>query len=367
MNVDHDWQAFKGSGTPRSTDMELAPPLLDPTAFGGGDGYVVSDALRDAVNVAIALGQPLLLTGAPGCGKTRLADAIAYELRLPKLSFHTKTTSTARDLLYTYDALRRFHDAQDVSKKTNVEQYIEYQALGLAIILSMDRNEANEILPEGWFDDYFGDAPRDAHEEKRRARTEGWWPPRDRPTRSVVLVDEIDKAPRDLPNDLLDEFEGMRFEVREVDVQELEDRPRPRFAAPADRRPIVILTSNSERDLPDAFLRRCVYYHIPFPDEAELKRIVERRLGLAELVNERTRTIVDAAVKEFLDIRERPLDKQPATGELLAWLRVLQRLNLDVSDPAQRDAVAFTYSVLAKTQHDLDLLRGDGASARRAP
>ncbi|NIM17308.1 MAG: AAA family ATPase, partial [Candidatus Aminicenantes bacterium] len=153
--------------------------------------YIAGEGLRNAVNVALALGQPLLITGEPGTGKTQLADSIAWELGLPVMEFHTKTTSAAVDLFYQYDALRRFQDAQVPEKKQlNIDDYITYQALGNAILLTMPPAEANKYLPE---------------------ELQGIGP-----TRSVVLIDEIDKAPRDLPNDVLDEIEKMRFTVKET-------------------------------------------------------------------------------------------------------------------------------------------------------
>jgi len=204
--------------------------------------------------------------------------------------------------------------------EVDIETYITYEALGLAILLSMDPVEANHYLPE-------------------RLRDRG-------PSRSLVLVDEIDKAPRDLPNDILNEVEQMSFTVQETGRT---------FTADQRFRPILVFTSNSEKNLPDAFLRRCVFFHIAFPDSARLKEIVQRRLPLGSF----TPQMLDQAIAQFEQIRSLPLKKKPATAECLAWLRILDKMELDVANlkPGQAEALAFSYSVLAKGKEDLALLR----------
>ena len=192
MSPPNDFHVFSGNGEPIAKrgvappEFERLPTLDDPA------GYDAEPGLRDAVNVAIQLGQPLLVTGEPGTGKTQLGAAIAYELGQPgALECHTKTTSSARDLFYRYDALGHFHAAQ--FRRDNppaVEEFIAYEALGLAILLAQDPIEAKDDLP-------------------KKYREVG-------PIRSVVLIDEIDKAPRDLPNDVLNEIEHMTFTVRET-------------------------------------------------------------------------------------------------------------------------------------------------------
>jgi len=219
----------------------------------------------------IQLDQPLLVTGEPGCGKTALAWEVAAQLGCRVLEFHTKSTSVARDLLYQVDSLRRFHDAStgDASAK-DAGKYLAYRALGEAI------------------------------------RS---------PTTVVVLIDEIDKAARDFPNDLLNELDQMEFEVPDVE-------PPLRFRANAKH--FILITSNSERRLPMPFLRRCVYAHVKFPDAETLAKIVDLHCGSP------ARSFVALAVHRFLELRETEgLAKPPTTGELIAWVRILQRMGID--------------------------------------
>ncbi len=240
---------------------------------GEGEGYIADEALADAVNTAICVGQPLLVTGEAGCGKTTLAGAVAHKLGLgPPLRFFTRSTSRAQDLLYTFDAVRRFHDiqARQDERARDPMSYIQWGPLGRAIV-----------------------------EDAKR----------------VVLIDEIDKAPRDFPNDLLRELDKMEFEVPELDGEARHKR--------AKRRPIVIITSNVERQLPAPFLRRCVFHEIAFPDGDRLKEIVElhlrRRPGLAL-----DRALLDAAVSTFEELRRlKGWVKKPGTGELLSWVYAL--------------------------------------------
>ena len=205
------------------------PITLDLSRRRSGDPfgpYVLSPQLATTINVALALDQPLLVTGDPGCGKTALAWAVAAQLGCEVLEFHTKSTSTARDLLYHVDSLRRFHDAnaRDPAAK-NANNYLSYRALGQAI---------------------------------RSPRT------------TVVLIDEIDKAPRDFPNDLLNELDRMAFEVPDVE---------PKLTFQASAKHFVLITSNIERRLPLPFLRRCVYARIEFPGDEVLAKIVELHCG----------------------------------------------------------------------------------------
>jgi MoxR-like ATPase len=273
--------------------------------------------LRDAVNVALFLGQPLLVTGEPGTGKTQLAYSVAYELGLGQpLVFNSKTTSTATDLFYTYDALGHFHASRFEQFASHASSFVRYQALGLAILRSCGYEPSSSGSP-------------------RKSRV---------PCRSVVLIDEIDKAPRDFVNDILIETEGLTFEVRETGES---------FSANPDERPVVILTSNSERQLPDAFLRRCVYCHIAFPDLHELRVIVKNRLGVGSSDDS---DLVDSAIRRFDDIRRLNLSKPPATAELLSWIRVLEHfgLNPDASSANDGDKakLSASLSALAKNPED---------------
>ena len=319
MKPETQFRMYAGDGTAQPNGNG-APPLDETVWRDDPKDYLAEDGLRDAVNVAITLGQPLIVTGEPGTGKTQLAGSVAHGLGLPApLVFHTKSTSTARDLFYRYDSLRHFHDSQFSKGDLSIEGYVEYAPLGLAILLAMDPRDADPFLPAA----LTGKGPM----------------------RSVVLVDEVDKAPRDLPNDILDELETMSFSVAETGR---------RFAADRRYKPILVLTSNSEKVLPDAFLRRCVYYHVSFPSGERLQAIVRRRLGPTRLAQES----IDHAIRHFEQLRELSLRKKPATAELIAWLRVLDRLQIDIANPkpGQRDAIALTYSILAKSKEDLAML-----------
>ncbi len=317
-------ELYEGDGVPVSQRGHVLPEF-EPPDLEHPENYIADKGLREAVNVALALGQPLLVTGEPGTGKTQLAFSIAYELELPLLEFYTKTTSTAVDLFYQYDALRRFQDSNTPGKEINAENYITYQALGIAILLSQPLDKVKALLPADF------------------RETAG-------PARSVVLIDEIDKAPRDFSNDLLNEVDKMRFTVRETGNI---------FKAEQRFRPILILTSNSEKNLPDAFLRRCIFYHIPFPTEERLKEIVLRRFGKKEdFTPEFIRGVMNA-IKHFSEIRDLDLKKKPATAELLPWIQILQSLEADMDNlkSGQDDKLSLSYSILAKTREDLAFLK----------
>src|SRR4051812_44262074 len=312
-NEDQFW-IFRGRDA-RADGQPTLPPAASESRWEDPQHYVAGEGLRHAVNVAIALARPLLITGEAGTGKTQLAYRMAYELTpdTPRpLRFQTKARAEASDLFYRYDALRHFQDVHVNQNKTvTARQFIRIEALGIAILRACaDREHANSYLPE----------------EMRVAA----------PVRSVVLIDEIDKAPRDLPNDLLGEIEHMFFEIKETGE---------RFEAESHFRPVVLLTSNSERDLPDAFLRRCVYYHIPPPNRDALREIVVKRANPSSAFSPE---MLENALVKYEAVRTRATKKKPSTDELIAWVRVLDRLHIDPAKPkpGERETLGFTYSIL---------------------
>jgi MoxR-like ATPase len=250
----------------------------------------------------ILLGQPLLLTGEAGTGKTQFAYNLAWELGLDEpLKFETKSTSVSRDLFYTYDIFRRFHDMQqnkaDHSDTVDALSYIQYQALGKAILYSTENENIRKYVPKDFLD-----------VSKKR---------------SVVLIDEVDKASRDFPNDILNEIDLMYFRIPELGNIRINANPK--------MSPIVIITSNSEKDLPDPFLRRCAYYHINFPKKEELKKIVLGRFG--ENVHGMS-DFLDQALGLFYTIRDTPnLRKKPSIAEVLSWIFILQKESTDRLNP----------------------------------
>lgn len=233
--------------------------------------FVPGDELEAAINAALAVGSPLLITGEPGTGKTQAAYYTAYKLGIePVLHYQVKSDSSASDLLYYFDAVRYFRDANmgkdkvrqsGFSKKSYVEKRLLWEALE-------------------------SDTPR------------------------VLLIDEIDKAPRDFPNDLLHELDRMEFKIAETQSV---------VKTSPERRPVVFITSNSERRLPEPFLRRCAYHHIQFDEELVRKAVRSRIADYRKLSPE----FIDLAIRRFLALRAKPLRKPPSTAELFVWLQVL--------------------------------------------
>lgn len=263
--------------------------------------YLMDSRLQRAVELAYALNKPLLVSGEPGTGKTQLAwhvaDLLAKQTEgtpAPFLSepieFYTKSTSAATDLFYTYDAVSHFRSKE----QTETNAFVDFTALGRARVLAHGRNSPALLA---------------ANMQPLLDRCDRLTAT---PQSSVVLIDEIDKAPKEFPNDLLNEMESGEFRIRELNFSLKK--------AQNDARVVVILTSNFEKSLPNAFLRRCVFYHIPFPSDEQLLEIVDLRLGLSQspAVSEALRRF-----RSFRDQARQASSRVPSTAEFLDWLRVL--------------------------------------------
>ncbi len=265
--------------------------------------FVADDELVDAVNVSLGLGSPLLLTGEPGTGKTQVASYLAWYFGIPVFPLYVRSGTTADDLLYHFDAVAYLYAANDPAREKG----------------GLDK------------EDFIRRGPL--------------WKAFEHPGTSVVLIDEIDKAPRDFPNDLLNVLDQHHFEVRELDRTIAREEHQPP--------PVVVITSNSERRLPEPFLRRCVFHHLELTPEL-VERAVAARLGDFPDLSEELR---EAAVSRFFDLRDRDLRKKPATAELLAWLTHLATrpgLRLDDLDVALGELPAL--SLLIKDRGDQELL-----------
>jgi MoxR-like ATPase len=269
MNYPFQLIDYRKKGTIKNPKILEERPFtqFDSTFAADAKLFISGEELDTAINTSIAVGEPLLITGEPGTGKTQTAYYAAFKLGVePVLHFQVKSDTTARDLLYHFDAVQYFHDAAIKSKnKLNKADYIEERPLWEAMK---------------------SDHPR------------------------VLLIDEIDKASRDFPNDLLHELDKMEFTITETEQL---------ISSSLSMRPMVFITSNSERRLPEPFLRRCVYHHIEF-DSRVLEKAIQNRMheftGLSD-------DFIQMALERFLTLRSKALRKVPATGEFLVWLRVL--------------------------------------------
>ena len=266
--------------------------------FEGTSNYIATDDLKIAVNAAVALERPLLIKGEPGTGKTVLAYEIAKAMNAPLITWHIKSTTKAHNGLYEYDAVSRLRDSQ----------------LGEARV----------------------------HDVRNYLKPGKLWEAFTAPNRPVLLIDEIDKADIEFPNDLLQELDRMEFYVQETDE-----------TIRAEVRPIVIITSNNEKELPDAFLRRCFFHYIRFPDDATMKAIVEVHFpGIKP-------RLVSEALKTFYEIRDTPgLKKKPSTSELLDWLKLLLVDDVDAETLREKSPnrlIPPLHGALLKNEQDVHL------------
>ena len=277
--------------------------------FKSTDQYIATDELRMAVNAAVTLQRPLLVKGEPGTGKTMLAEQVAQSLGKPLIQWNIKSTTRAQQGLYDYDAVSRLRDSQLGDDKVH---------------------DINNYIVKGKLWEAFA-----ADEQV------------------VLLIDEIDKADIEFPNDLLQEIDRMEFYVYET-----------RELIKAKQRPIVIITSNNEKELPDAFLRRCFFHYISFPDQDTMKAIVDVHFPNI------SQDLVKEALEVFFDVRKVPgLKKKPSTSELIDWLKLLLADDVPADLLQQRDpskAIPPLCGALVKNEQDVQLLEKLAFMARRA-
>ncbi|MAV62762.1 MAG: AAA family ATPase [Alphaproteobacteria bacterium] len=276
--------------------------------FEGTENYIATEDLRIAVNAAITLERPLLIKGEPGTGKTVLAEEISKALNMPLITWHIKSTTKAQQGLYEYDAITRLRDSQLGEEKVkDVKNYIKQGKL-------WESFESNE--------------------------------------RPILLIDEIDKADIEFPNDLLQELDRMEFFVYETNE-----------TIKAAKRPVVIITSNNEKELPDAFLRRCFFHYISFPDTSTMEKIVDVHYPKIKS------KLVSESLKVFYELRDVPgIKKKPSTSELLDWLKLL--MNEDIKPEMLREKNANNlipplHGALLKNEQDVHLFERLAFLARR--
>jgi MoxR-like ATPase len=276
--------------------------------FTGTENYVATDDLTMAVNAAVTLQRPLLVKGEPGTGKTRLAQEVAASLDMPYFEWHVKSTTKAQQGLYEYDAVSRLRDSQlGESKVKDIANYIV-------------KGKLWECFESG--------------------------------KRPLLLIDEIDKADIEFPNDLLRELDQMAFYVYET-----------RQTIEAKNRPVIIITSNNEKELPDAFLRRCFFHYIRFPDKDTMQKIVDVHYpGLKK-------NLLKEAMEVFFGLRELPgLKKKPSTSELLDWLKLLMAEDIEPSvlhESSTKKSLPPLYGALLKNEQDVHLFERIAFMARR--
>ncbi|WP_454599341.1 AAA family ATPase [Qipengyuania sp. SM2507] len=278
--------------------------------FEGTQNYIATDDLKVAVNAAVTLRRPLLVKGEPGTGKTVLAEEVAKSLRAPLIEWNVKSTTKAQQGLYEYDAVARLRDGQLGDERVHdIANYIKKGKL---------------------------------------------WEAFTAPELPVLLIDEIDKADIEFPNDLLQELDRMSFDVYETHE-----------TITAAERPIVIITSNNEKELPDAFLRRCFFHYIKFPDRDTMREIIEVHFPDIQ------KTLVTKAMDMFYELREVPgLKKKPSTSELLDWLKLLlnEDMPLEVlQDSNPNSAIPPLHGALLKNEQDVMMFERLAFMARRNP
>ena len=276
---------------------EENPPM---TKFTGSDKYVATDDLQLAVNAAVTLQRPLLIKGEPGTGKTMLAEEVAAAMGKKLISWHIKSTTKAQQGLYEYDAVSRLRDSQLGDEKVHdIRNYIKQGKLWQAFT-------ADEQV--------------------------------------VLLIDEIDKADIEFPNDLLVELDQMQFSVYETGE-----------TIEAKHRPIIIITSNNEKELPDAFLRRCFFHYINFPDKYTMQKII--KVHHPDL----KKSMLNAALEVFFEVREVPgLKKKPSTSELIDWIKLLVADDIPIEALQNKNinqAIPPLYGALLKNEQDVEMLQ----------